>query len=100
MLFSATEHLQVTPFPNKLRTEDLNMSIVRHMTSNMDFRVNDVIRFVTGNIPTSATATYQLLEKRLRNYITQKEAEVKDTSKSSARPKRVSITIFSGDGGI
>lgn len=97
--FLEDEEFDVAPFPNRLTSEDINMIIVRHMTSHMDFRLSDVIRFVTGNIPTSSTATYQLLEKRLRRLKRETSIKVDENNTnakdSSRRTKRVQLFFIS-----
>ena len=57
------------PCPNKLKTEALENSILKHMSENQGFRLGEIIRFVTGNVPSSATAMYHLFYRKLRKYI-------------------------------
>ena len=57
------------PCPNKLKTETLDNSILKHMSENQGFRLGEIIRFVTGNVPSSATATYHLFQRKLQKYI-------------------------------
>lgn len=39
------------------------------MSENQGFRLGEIIRFVTGNVPSSATAMYHLFYRKLRKYI-------------------------------
>ncbi|XP_055954638.1 serine/threonine-protein kinase BRSK2-like [Patella vulgata] len=56
------------PCPNKLRTDELDSNLLKHMCHNLGFRMNEIIRFCTGNVPSAANATYQLFLKKLRRY--------------------------------
>lgn len=53
------------PCPNKLKTESIESSILKHMSENLGFRMGEVIRYVTGNVPSGATAMYYLIHQRL-----------------------------------
>ena len=57
------------PCPNKLKTETLDNSILKHMSENQGFRLGEIIRFVTGNVPSNATAMYHLFHRKLRKYV-------------------------------
>ena len=57
--------VEEAPFPNRLSQEELNPEVMHHMTHQLDFRSADAARFITSNIPNSATATYFLLTQRL-----------------------------------
>ena len=57
------------PCPNKLKTDALENSILKHMSENQGFRLGEIIRFVSGNVPSSATAMYHLFYRKLRKYI-------------------------------
>ena len=57
------------PCPNRIKTEMLDNSILKHMSENQGFRLGEIIRFVTGNVPSSATATYHLFQRKLQKYI-------------------------------
>lgn len=48
-----------------LTPDDLLPSILRHMSHALGFRLTEIIRLVTANVPHSATATYHLLQARL-----------------------------------
>ncbi|CAD5126474.1 DgyrCDS14597 [Dimorphilus gyrociliatus] len=64
----STDPLETAPFPNKLRSDDLDMTIIKHMTYKMSFRLSDVIRLVSNNIPNTSSATYHLLVRRLEKF--------------------------------
>ena len=55
--------------PNKLKTEALDNSILKHMSENQGFRIGEVIRYVTGNVPSSATAMYHLMLRKFTKHI-------------------------------
>ncbi|CAH1777992.1 unnamed protein product [Owenia fusiformis] len=80
--------LESAPFPNKIHNDELNENVMKHMTENMDFKLSEVIKFVVGNIPNSATTTYHLLNNKLIVYHRQnvKKDRGKETSK-----KRLSV---------
>lgn len=61
--------MRSAPFPNRLRSDDLVQAILKHMVDNIEFRLSQVIRMVTSNIPNSATATYHLFHKRLQKHL-------------------------------
>ncbi|XP_052242550.1 hormonally up-regulated neu tumor-associated kinase homolog A-like [Dreissena polymorpha] len=54
--------------PNKMKTDDIDNSIIRHMSDNQGFRIGEVIRYVTGNVPSSATAMYYLINRKLQKH--------------------------------
>ncbi|XP_071113089.1 serine/threonine-protein kinase MARK2-like isoform X1 [Haliotis cracherodii] len=56
------------PFPNRIKADDIDASILKHMSERLGFRVGEVIRFVTGNVPSSANATYQMYNRKLCRY--------------------------------
>ncbi|CAL1539698.1 unnamed protein product [Lymnaea stagnalis] len=56
------------PCPNKMRTSDLDTDILSHMSENLGFRMGEVIKFVTNNIPSPACSTYHLYLTRLHRY--------------------------------
>ena len=60
--------MEPAPFPNRLRAIDLSQSILVHMAQELEFQLGEVIRAVTSNTPSSALATYQLLQRRLTRY--------------------------------
>lgn len=60
--------MEQAPFPNRLAESALCRSVVRHMTDRLAYRLSDIVRLVTGNIPSSAVATYHLLLKHRRHY--------------------------------
>lgn len=85
-LFTARKDQQndQVPFPNRLLPDELENNVLKHMSATMDFRISDVIRLVTGNIPNSATSTYHLLCKKLGRH----QVEVKLKSKIAAAEAR------------
>ena len=58
--------MEPAPFPNKLCADDLDHNIVKHMAQSLDYRMSEVIRLVTANIPSSATATYHMFLRKLK----------------------------------
>jgi len=60
--------MEAAPFPNRLRAIDLSQSILVHMAQELEFQLGEVIRAVTSNTPSSAMATYQLLQRRWTRY--------------------------------
>lgn len=79
--------------PNRLRSEDLDNNILKHMSEILGFRMSEVIRFVTANTPSPATSTYHLILRKFTKYI----AEMKASGKVAAvdtrvlGPKKVSL---------
>ncbi|XP_045196682.2 hormonally up-regulated neu tumor-associated kinase homolog isoform X2 [Mercenaria mercenaria] len=57
------------PCPNKMKTDTLDNSILKHMSENQGFRIGEVIRYVTGNVPSSATAMYYLIYRKLIKHL-------------------------------
>jgi len=60
--------MEAAPFPNRLRAIDLSQSILVHMAQQLEFQLGDIIRAVTSNSPSTAMATYQLMQRRLTRY--------------------------------
>ena len=60
--------MEAAAFPNRLRALDLSQSILVHMAKELEFQLGDIIRAVTANTPSTAMATYQLLQRRLARY--------------------------------
>jgi len=60
--------MEAAPFPNRLRAIDLSQSILVHMVQQQQFQLGDVIRAVTSNMPSSAMATYHLMQRRVTRY--------------------------------
>lgn len=56
------------PYPNRLTAVDLNQTVLKHMATQLDFKLGEVLRQVTSNIPCSATSTYHLLLRKLDRY--------------------------------
>lgn len=77
--------MEPAPFPNKLSADDMNHNIVKYMSQSLGYRMGDVIRLVTSNIPSSATATYHMFDKRLKAY----EAERRVKGRVSAVDRSV-----------
>ncbi|KAL8599941.1 hypothetical protein ACOMHN_050243 [Nucella lapillus] len=63
------------PFPNKLKSSDLNTPVLKHMSYNLDFRLSETIRYVVGNTPSSACATYHLYHRKLQRHLAALEAQ-------------------------
>lgn len=81
--------IEAIAFPNRLVAEELETGIVRHMAENMEFRLSEVIRLVTANIPNNATATYHLLLRKLRRYLTEERLLGRTQDKLAAASKQV-----------
>ncbi|KAK3583901.1 hypothetical protein CHS0354_033679 [Potamilus streckersoni] len=60
--------LSRSPYPNKLKVEDLDDNILKYMSEVKGFRISEVIRYVTGNFPSPITAMYHLLHQKLTNH--------------------------------
>ncbi|CAG2255089.1 Hormonally up-regulated neu tumor-associated kinase,Serine/threonine-protein kinase MARK1,Serine/threonine protein kinase OSK4,MAP/microtubule affinity-regulating kinase 4,SNF1-related protein kinase catalytic subunit alpha KIN11,Serine/threonine protein kinase OSK3,Hormonally up-regulated neu tumor-associated kinase homolog,Serine/threonine-protein kinase MARK2,Hormonally up-regulated neu tumor-associated kinase homolog B,MAP/microtubule affinity-regulating kinase 3,Hormonally up-regulated neu tumor-assoc len=54
-------------FPNR-RKDELDETILKHMSEVQGFRLGEVIRFVTGNLPSPALSMYHTLDQRLKRY--------------------------------
>ncbi|KAJ8315381.1 hypothetical protein KUTeg_007531 [Tegillarca granosa] len=63
------ESRKPSPCPNKLKTEDLDENIMKHMVETQGFRMSEIIRFVTGNVPSPATAMYHIVHRKLTKYM-------------------------------
>ncbi|XP_021369212.1 hormonally up-regulated neu tumor-associated kinase homolog [Mizuhopecten yessoensis] len=61
--------MERAPCPNKLRNDELDDNIMKHMTESQGFRLSEVIRFVIGNIPSPALAMYHILHRKLVRYM-------------------------------
>ncbi|XP_033740955.1 hormonally up-regulated neu tumor-associated kinase homolog A-like [Pecten maximus] len=61
--------MERAPCPNKLRNDELDDNIMKHMTESQGFRLSEVIRFVIGNIPSPALAMYHILHRKLARYM-------------------------------
>ena len=57
-----------SPCPNKMKTDHIDNSLLRHMSESQGFRIGEIIRYVTGNVPSSATAMYYLINRKLRKH--------------------------------
>ena len=55
-------------FPNKRKNEDLHENILKYMSEVQGFRLGEIIRFVTGNMPSPSLAMYHTLEQKLKRY--------------------------------
>ena len=92
--------MELAPFPNKLNADSLEESIVKHMVQSLNFRVSEVIRLVTTNIPNSATATYNLLLTRLNRYSAEMRVQGKvaaaEASIVATRNRNVSLCTRGG----
>lgn len=80
MFSGSNKALEPAPFPNRNGADDLDQNIIKHMAHNMDFRLSEVIRLVTNNVPSSCTSTYNLLRRKLDRY----NAELRVQGKVSA----------------
>ncbi|XP_014681065.1 PREDICTED: MAP/microtubule affinity-regulating kinase 4-like isoform X2 [Priapulus caudatus] len=83
--------LKAAPFPNKVKTEDLNFSVIKHMDENMSFDVKEVVSHVVNNQANSgALAVYTLLVRRLQRYRNSHKSEASQVSNQSvgASPSR------------
>ncbi|XP_074651210.1 uncharacterized protein LOC141905968 isoform X2 [Tubulanus polymorphus] len=60
--------MDAAPFPNRLRSEQIDQDLLKHMSGNMDFKISEIIRLVLSNVPHSSTATYLLMHQKLLRY--------------------------------
>lgn len=51
-----------------MKIEALDNSILKHMSENQGYRIGEIIRFVTGNVPSSASAMYYLIHRKLAKH--------------------------------
>ena len=79
-----TQNLNLTP-------DDLDPCILKHMSQNMGFRLSEIIRLVTSNMPHSATATYHLFQVRLDCYVAKSRVQ----GKIHASQSRVANSLVS-----
>ena len=79
--------LEPAPFPNRPRSDEMEQNILKHMAENMDYKIGEVIRFVIGNVPNSATATYHLFKKKLLRHF----ADMKIKNKVALSEARVML---------
>ncbi|XP_063404988.1 hormonally up-regulated neu tumor-associated kinase-like [Mytilus trossulus] len=63
-----TKPLERSVFPNRRRSDELDETILKHMSEIQGFRLGEVIRFVTGNLPSPALSMYHTLDQRLKRY--------------------------------
>ncbi len=75
----------------KLCAEDLEPRIIKHMSQNMGYRLSEIIRLITSNIPHGATATYHLLLRKLKK----KCHELRSSSRISASLEHISAHLVS-----
>jgi hypothetical protein len=64
-----TKPLERSIFPNKRTSGDLDERILKEMSECQGFRLGDVVRCVTGNVPSQALAIYHGFEQKLKRYI-------------------------------
>ena len=76
--------LEPAPFPNRLNADALQHDIVKFMADDLGFNLGDVIRMVSSNTASSATATYHLLLQKLTRY----NAERRSAGKPSVTDAR------------
>ncbi|XP_041354216.1 serine/threonine-protein kinase MARK2-like [Gigantopelta aegis] len=83
------------PYPNKLKADEMDNSILKHMSENMGFRMGEIIRFVTGNVPSSANATYQMLHRKHIRYKAdlRVKGKVPATDARLIEPTRISLVF-------
>ena len=58
--------LKPFPYPNKPTEEQLNPTILRYMSTNMEFCLNEVADNIKLNKPSSSLATYYLLLNKVK----------------------------------
>lgn len=76
-----------------MKTEALDNSVLKHMSENQGFRVSEVIRYVTGNVPSSATAMYYLINRKLTKHY----GNLRASGKIAADHRILHRTQFSND---
>uniref|UniRef100_A0A1I8HYN8 non-specific serine/threonine protein kinase n=1 Tax=Macrostomum lignano TaxID=282301 RepID=A0A1I8HYN8_9PLAT len=69
---ASAPRLQPSPFPNRLRSGDLNPDVVRHMTRSLGLKSADIARQVSGNTPGACLATYWLLVQKAERFCRQR----------------------------
>ncbi|ESP01093.1 hypothetical protein LOTGIDRAFT_140020 [Lottia gigantea] len=79
------------PCPNKLKTEELDSNLLKHMCHNLGFRMGEIVRFCTGNIPSAANATYQLFSKKLKRYNNDPKTKSSSSDSRMMEPTRISL---------
>ena len=65
--------LKPFPYPNKPTEEQLNPTILRYMTNNMQFIANEVTENIKLNKASSSLATYYLLLNKIKTMIVKME---------------------------
>ncbi|XP_064594721.1 hormonally up-regulated neu tumor-associated kinase homolog A-like [Liolophura sinensis] len=60
--------LEPIPCPNRIRSEEICDDILHHMSDFHGYRISDVMRHVTSNMPGPQTAMYHLFKHRLDKY--------------------------------
>ncbi|XP_064629382.1 serine/threonine-protein kinase par-1-like [Lineus longissimus] len=86
--------LEPAMFPNRLRADELDQNIIKHMSQNMDFKMSEIIRMVVSNIPHSTTASYHLFRRKLIRYT----AVMNVMTKVAASDARHSVSSLPSDG--
>ncbi|XP_076466414.1 uncharacterized protein LOC143297800 [Babylonia areolata] len=82
------------PFPNKLKTSDLDTDILKHMSDNLGYRMSEIIRFVVGNVPSSASATYHLYHRKLQRHLAEQRSQGRAPADTkSVEPTRISLVL-------
>ena len=82
------------PFPNKLKTADLDIDIMKHMSDNLGYRMSEIIRFVVGNVPSSACSTYHLYHRKLQRHRAEQRSQGKAPADSKHfEPTRISLVL-------
>ncbi|XP_025098809.1 hormonally up-regulated neu tumor-associated kinase homolog A-like isoform X2 [Pomacea canaliculata] len=81
------------PFPNKLKASDLDVDILKHMSDNLGYRMSEVIRFVIGNVPSGACATYHLYARKLHRHRAEHEQGDKATGADDKHVQQPRISL-------
>ena len=73
----------------------MDNAILKHMSEHMGFRIGEIVRFVTGNVPSSANATYQMLHRKHIRYKAELRVmgKVPATDSRLVEPTRISLVF-------
>ncbi|XP_077977454.1 uncharacterized protein LOC144433014 [Glandiceps talaboti] len=60
--------LQLVPFPNYLKQDDVNQDIIHHMCQMRGYKMGDLIKVLVNNKAIESSAVYHLLVQRLNRF--------------------------------
>lgn len=85
--------MEPIPCPNRIRTEEISDDILHHMSDFHGYRISDVIKHVTSNMPGPPTAMYHLFKHRLDKYKTLQRARCKVPA-AEVRNKEIKMSLL------